>query len=76
MSSAQHQAVAQHYRNIIEQALREFDDSHPDELYEALAWIGLNSADIVAWQNLSPAQQQTINATIYNIQNTFENGCD
>ena len=55
----QHQLMAQHYRDVIEQALREFDDSQTDEIYAALAWTGLKNT--VAWNNLSPEEQNTIN---------------
>lgn len=37
----QHQMMAQHYRNIIINAMKEYDNSHPNELYENLSWIGL-----------------------------------
>jgi len=68
--------MAQHYRGIIEQALRDYDPSLTEAQKEALSWIGLNSADIMAWQNLTQTERQTITSTIQNIQNTFENGCD
>ncbi len=72
-SSAQHQAMAQHYRDIIEQALREFDDSHPDELYEALAWIGLE--DTVTWSNLSQTERDNINQTITDFNSSNSDNC-
>lgn len=63
-SGFQHQQMAQHYRNIIAQALKQFDgNSQPESAYQALAWEGLmgtgpfNSATqlpefpTVAWQN-------------------------
>lgn len=67
-SSAQHEAMAQHYRSIIEQALREYDNnSQTDEVYEALAWEGLK--ETVAWNNLSPSQKGNINQIISNFEN-------
>ncbi len=40
-SNAQHEAMSTHYRGIIEQALRDFDNTQSDAVYEALAWTGL-----------------------------------
>lgn len=59
--STQHQMMAQHYRGVIKQVLEEFDDSHDDEVYEALAWVGLRNT--VAWNNLS-AQEKSQHQTI------------
>lgn len=64
-SSAQHEAMAQHYRGIIKQALEEFDNSQTAEVYEALAWTGLQNT--VAWNNLT----QTVKDSISQIINTF-----
>jgi hypothetical protein len=61
-SSAQHEAMAQHYRDIIKQALKEFDNSQTDEIYEALAWTGLKNT--VAWNNLTQTKRDSINQTI------------
>jgi len=63
-SSAQHEAMAQHYRSIIEQALREYDNTQTNEVYEALAWTGLR--DTVAWNNLSQTQRDNIDQTVTN----------
>ena len=41
LGDPQHEMMAQHYREIIENALREYDGSHSDDTYKALAWIGL-----------------------------------
>src|SRR5690606_37739975 len=70
-SSAQHQAMAQHYRGIIEQALREFDDTHSDEIYEALAWTGLQNT--VTWNNLPQSERDNINQTITDFNSTNSN---
>ncbi len=40
-SSPQHEAMAKHYRNIIKQALKEFDNTQTEETYNALSWVGL-----------------------------------
>lgn len=37
----QDEMIAQHYRDIIEDVLREYDNFFPDNVYEALAWVGL-----------------------------------
>lgn len=33
--------MASHYRDIIKAALKEYDDSHTQDIYNALAWKGL-----------------------------------
>lgn len=70
--SAQHQLMAEHYRDIIEDALIEFDNSHNDDVYEALAWIGLMGEGevdqntglppnpTVGWENLSQQDRLAI----------------
>lgn len=64
-SPFQHQQMAQHYRSIIVSAISQYDNfQQPASVYEALAWIGLKNT--VAWNNLSPAQQITINTIISN----------
>lgn len=64
----QHEMMAQHYRGIIIQALIEFDNSHPSELYEALAWVGLKGT--VAWNSLSPEQQAIYNQMAQDFANS------
>jgi len=71
----QHEQMAQHYRDIIKQALTDYDPTLTNAQKEALSWIGLNEANIKAWQNLLPSERTTINNTITQIQNTFPNGC-
>lgn len=70
-SSAQHEAMAQHYRDIIKQALEEFDNTHTDEIYEALAWTGLQNT--VAWNNLSQSERDNISQTIANFNSNNPN---
>lgn len=74
--NAQHQQMAGYYRDVVKQALTEYDPSLTLAQKEALSWIGLNSADIVAWQLKTPEEQEAINDLIQNIQNTFPNGCN
>lgn len=71
-ANADHQMMAQHYRSTIVIVLKEFDSSYPDELYEALAWMGLTGdgaidpstglppSPIVAWQLLSQSERLQI----------------
>lgn len=41
VESPQHELMAAHYRDIIVNAMKEFDDSFDQEIYQALAWVGL-----------------------------------
>ena len=68
-ASPQHQMMAEHYRGVIEQALREFDNSYDDEVYEALAWSGLHNT--VSWNNLSNEEQFSIREKrdLFNLNN-------
>tara|TARA_B110001450_G_scaffold256547_1_gene287456 strand:+ start:1518 stop:2294 length:777 start_codon:yes stop_codon:yes gene_type:complete len=70
----QHQQMAQSYRNIVKQALTDYDSSLTETQKEALSWIGLNKANIVAWQNNN--NKDAIENTLTNIKNTFPNGCN
>ena len=84
-SSAQHEAMAQHYRGIIENALREFDSSQSDEVYESLAWTGLMGTgsmnpttglldnSTVAWSGLTNLERLSIVATRNNFNNSNSN---
>lgn len=81
--NGQHQAMAKHYRDIIKQALTDYNPALTEQQKEALSWIGLNEANIVAWQNLdedpsldTQQEQDAINSTISQIKNTFPNGCN
>ncbi|EDP95084.1 hypothetical protein U8527_08650 [Kordia algicida OT-1] len=78
-SSAQHEVMAQHYRDTIKQALREFDNTQTESVYDALSWSGLMGTGVLnpttglltnstqAWINLS--QEERLN--IINTINTF-----
>jgi len=61
----QHEQMAAHYRNIIENILIEFQPGLSQNIYEALAWVGLQ--DTETWNALTSAQKAAINSTI----NTF-----
>lgn len=68
--------MAQHYRNIIKQALTDYDPTLTNSQKEALSWIGLNEANIRAWQNLTQDERDIIDHTIIQIKNTFSNECN
>jgi hypothetical protein len=80
---AQHQAMAQHYRQTIIQTLKEFDNnSHTDQFYNALAWnglmgegnfnatTGLPTNPTVAWQNIPQNDRIQIITTSNNFNTT------
>jgi len=67
-SAMQHEMMAQHYRGIIVQALKEFDNNfHSEELYQSLAWVGLMNT--TAWNNLSQTEKNSILLIIANFEN-------
>jgi hypothetical protein len=70
----QHQQMASHYRNIIKEALTDYDPALTEGQKEALSWIGLNESNVVAWQNYS--NKSNVTNTLTNIKNTFPNGCN
>jgi len=71
-SDVQHNLMSTHYRDIIKQALKEFDSSQAEAIYEALSWTGLMgtgtfntstglfSESTVAWSNLTQTQRLNI----------------
>ncbi len=82
-SSAQHELMAQHFRNTIKQVLKQYDNTQTEEVYEALAWIGLmgsggepdNNTGLpplptVAWKNLPQSQRVQILAIYRTFINT------
>jgi hypothetical protein len=73
-SSAQHQLMADRYRNVIKQALTDYDSTLTDTQKEALSWIGLNEANVVAWQNYP--NKASVTSTLTTIKNTYPNGCN
>ncbi len=75
-NDAQHQQMASHYRDIVKQALTAYDPTLTTAEKEALSWLGLNSADIVAWQNLDPNERAAINSLQTQMLNTYPNECD
>ncbi|OOG63825.1 hypothetical protein [Flavobacterium sp. A45] len=83
ISGTQHELMAQHYRKIIIQVLKQYDNNqHSDEFYNALAWIGLmGEGDIngttflppnptVAWGKVPLSERLQIKATYDNFINS------
>jgi hypothetical protein len=83
ISDAQHQVMAQHYRQIIVEVLKQFDNNiHSDEIYNSLAWIGLMGegqvdsttglpqVPSVAWNKLPQDQRLQILSTYKNFIKT------
>ncbi|URM35223.1 hypothetical protein [Flavobacterium anhuiense] len=70
-SDAQHEAMAVHYRDIIVQTLKQFDNSLANETYEALAWEGLKNT--IAWKKLPVEKQNNISSIITNFNNQNSN---
>lgn len=65
-SDFQHQYMADKYRGVIIEALKQYDNnSHSDDYYDALAWNGLKKT--VAWDRLTPDQKTKILETIQTI---------
>lgn len=74
--------MADWYRQTIEDALRQYNSSFPDDVYEALAWEGLIGTGDVdpntgltvnptdAWQNKSNAERLSIINTVTNFRNS------
>lgn len=73
LTDTQHELMAEHYRGIIVQTLKEYDDTYADEVYEALAWVGLKNTH--AWNELSEEEQNNINSTISSF-NSSNPDCD
>ncbi|WP_157603714.1 hypothetical protein [Polaribacter atrinae] len=85
-SSPQHESMAQHYRGIIKQALKNFDSTQSEQTYNALSWVGLmgsgtfNSStglysnSTQAWINTSLSERLNILNTINNF-NTSNPNC-
>ncbi|SMO85044.1 hypothetical protein [Gracilimonas mengyeensis] len=65
-TSAQHEAMADHYRNQIINALTDFDNTKSQSTYEHLSWIGLTNT--TAWKNLSSTEQDSIKFRVNKFQ--------
>jgi len=67
--------MADRYRDVVKEVLTDYDPSLNETEKEALSWIGLDSADIVAWQLLLPEERETINDLQREILNNYSNEC-
>lgn len=77
-SNAQHELMAQHYINTIVSALKQYDNTQTEDVYNAIAWFGLkgtgNSFDSIgllpnstkAWEDLSTQQRLNLIQTLNN----------
>ncbi len=72
--NGQHQQMAEHYRDVVKQALTDYDPTLTEAQKEALSWLGLNEANIVAWQNYT--NKNAVEDTLTHIKNTYPNGCN
>ncbi|MNS93926.1 hypothetical protein D3C72_1281270 [compost metagenome] len=81
-TSAQHELMADHYKEVIIQGLKEFDPNQTAEIYNSLSWIGLMGSggepdsvtgllplSTVAWKNISQSER----IKILKIYNNFNN---
>lgn len=83
----QHQLMAEHFIDIIIQALKDVDDSLTDLQYRAISWAGLkggttlssttglplNENSTVAWKNIPLAERLLLNTTYANYTATNSN---
>jgi len=64
-SDWQHEQMAQHYRDVIINGMKDFDainnTSHTSTFYNAMSWAGLKGTQ--AWNNLSSSEQTNIKNT-------------
>lgn len=80
----QHELMAAHYRDIIKDAIKEFEDSFDEEIYEALAWVGLMGSGLVNEETGLPPSptvvwsqlDQALRITIYNTVKSFKDNND
>lgn len=85
ISDPHHELMAQHYRQIVVQVLKQYDgNAHSDEFYNALAWIGLMGegelpidsptglppVPTVVWKNVPQSQRLQILSIYKNFLNT------
>ena len=63
VNNMQHEQMASHYRGIIVDLLKEFDNTLTEEQYQAIAWTGLK--ETVAWTQMDDLQKNKI-LDIYN----------
>ena len=71
-----HPQMAAHYIKVMSDMLEEFDNNqHPQELYEALSWVGLKGTR--EWERKSQRKKDRINDIIYRFKVLdYENGLE
>ncbi len=82
-SNAMHELMAQHYISIIVSALKQYDNTQTNDVYNAIAWFGLKGTgssfdstgllpnSTTAWKNLSAQERLNLIQTLNNyIQNS------
>ena len=82
-SNAMHELMAQHYISIIVSALKQYDNTQTNDVYNAIAWCGLKGTgssfdstgllpnSTTAWKNLSAQERLNLIQTLNNyIQNS------
>jgi hypothetical protein len=85
VGTTQHQLMAEHFIDIIIQALKDVDNSLTDLQYRAIAWAGLKGGTpldedtglppnpTVAWSNVPLSERLLLNNTYQDFQNTNSN---
>jgi len=69
----QHEQMAAHYRGIIKNFLKQIDNSFTEAEYDALAWQGLKGTE--RWNQLTIAQQQSIDSTFSTWNQSASHNC-
>lgn len=70
----QHPQMAAHYRNVLANILKEFDNNaNTNQFYIDLAWEGLIYSNDPTWNKLSASERTRIQSTINNYLNQNQN---
>jgi hypothetical protein len=56
VNDMQHEQMAAHYRGIVVNLLKEYDNTLTNDQYQAIAWIGLKGT--IAWKRLNDSERQ------------------
>ncbi|NPA37351.1 MAG: hypothetical protein GXO47_10935 [Chlorobi bacterium] len=70
----QHNLMAQHYIEIMVEALKEFDPSYSEEKYNAIAWSGLMKT--VVWNKKTQAEKNRIINIIKQLKQNGNKNCN
>ena len=73
LNNMQHEQMAAHYRGIIKNFLKQIDNSFTEAEYDALAWQGLKGTE--RWNQLTTAQQQSIDLTFSTWNQSASHNC-